>query len=110
MSALEVLKKAYSLIEDEAHWCRVAFARDASGEATGIHDDDAVSFCALGAVNRAIRDTGLVKYDNGRIYAKIVKALQAAADGPITQVNDNQGHSEVLQAFRTAISTLEVER
>jgi hypothetical protein len=47
-----VLEVAAQLVEKG--WTKGALARDAEGYAVSLESDDAVCFCAIGAINRAV--------------------------------------------------------
>lgn len=49
--------KAWQLLSDESKWTKGAFARDASGEETASAGENAVCWCAWGALNYCYRGT-----------------------------------------------------
>ncbi len=48
-----ILRDAADLIEPEGAWTQNDFARDSAGNSINVHDDNAVCFCALGAIRKA---------------------------------------------------------
>jgi hypothetical protein len=52
-SVSEILDAAADLIEPEGAWTQGTWARKASGSLTSAHFEDAVCFCARGAIVRA---------------------------------------------------------
>ena len=50
----DLLVEARTLIARPEAWTQGAGARDADGEPVGVEHEDAVSWCATGALNRAM--------------------------------------------------------
>ncbi len=53
----DALLDAALLVETQGGWCRDYLARDAAGEGCFYDDEEAVSFCAVGALCRASNTT-----------------------------------------------------
>lgn len=52
MSA-ETYRAAEKLLRPEGSWCQGNYAQDKHGHAVDVFGDDAVRFCAIGAIKRA---------------------------------------------------------
>jgi hypothetical protein len=50
----ETLQKALAILDDESHWTKRASARDAAGRSVDVLSGEAVSFCLIGAVSKAL--------------------------------------------------------
>jgi hypothetical protein len=98
MRAREILNGAADVLES-AGWCQHAYARTADGVPVASGHDEAVEFCAVGAMNRTIKDTSP---DAGE-YGVALDMLEIAIGGSytITEWNDREG-----QTARNVISTL----
>jgi hypothetical protein len=82
----------------ETGWCRNTQARAADGSAVEPDSDEAVSWCAYGALVRA----GL---RNGDMYHSAVLRFKKAAGGLVATFNNAQKTVDpVLDAFDRAIS------
>lgn len=110
LTVSDVLSKAADLIEPEGAWTQGTWARRADGSTPygEISDEDAVCFCALGAIwrvcgainitaNRAEDALGTVlgKFTvgewndlNGRTQAEVVAALREASKRASTPPNE----------------------
>jgi len=96
MKTKEALQAAYDLIGNKKKWTLGAYARDRDGCSIDTRDDEAVSWCAGGAIDKvggsetsAFCDLGLVcskKYGRGLSY-----------------VNDYLGYATIRRMFRKAI-------
>lgn len=109
-AVLDILRRARALITDPQHWTTRYTARDREGDPTSEWTDDAVSFCAIGAINRCSESTGAsCAADYARAAVDALHALPVSDPYPITLVNDHHGHAVVLQRFDIAIAHLELE-
>jgi hypothetical protein len=99
---LTVLKRARDLIADESHWTTRFEARDKHGSAIGANRDQAICFCAVGALVRArsMTDTRTVVF-----MADLIDAMHKAipTNDSIPVYNDTHTHAEVLAVFDEAI-------
>ena len=102
----QVLKGARDIIADPKRWTKHAFARDAHGRATsgGVYDDNATSFCAIGAIYRsAFNLTGQQPvYQTGDNVARQAVRLVTPAgrhDDYLIHMNDMAGRDAVLAIF-----------
>jgi hypothetical protein len=97
-SVLVVLKKARAFIRKG--WCRKDQAKNRLGQPTGPRCDDAISWCAVGAVNAATSTL-----DDADAAIRAVKAYLGVWS--IVEWNDAPGRrkSDVLVAFDRAIAS-----
>lgn len=87
-----VIKRAIQLLSDERRWTQNTEARDKRGHEIDFNDPKAVTFCAVGAINRLST--------NGMVASEAIKMADAQTDdNDIIDVNDNIGREAVLQAF-----------
>ena len=104
MTALEVLRGARALISDRARWTSGANARTANGRRVPFDEEDAVAWCAQGALFK------VAGYGNADVRdAWIALARTAGVNTNIPSVNDNRGYAAALNLFDKAIATLETE-
>ena len=101
----DILRQARALIEPEAQWTTRVFARNAEGHPVSACRDDAVCFCALGALESAA---------HGRPYWRAFRALQRAVARyenyeNIAEANDIGGHAAVLALYARAIAAEEAK-
>jgi hypothetical protein len=87
------LLRAKELISDPKRWTTGAYARNTSGVYTSPVNDNAVCFCALGAMDAV---------ESG---SRAFNALYEAAyqHGGITHINDVSGHHSVMAMFDRAV-------
>jgi len=98
---IEVIRRAREIISDPTKWTQGTYARDKYGNCTDPGMENACRWCALGAVVQASIELGV---DDG-IGSASVDRLIDAAGGPVTTINDNQGHAAVLALFDKAIAS-----
>ncbi len=93
----KVLLRAAEILEPEGAWGQRAYALDATGERTLWGWDNAVCWCAVGAVSRAGLDTGLD-------IAGPLRALSDSLGENIYYFNDapERTKAEVIAALRKA--------
>jgi hypothetical protein len=97
---VEVLKKARGLISDPKHWTQGTFAKDAYGREVDPEDDQAICFCAIGAIHAA---AGGMNEDCGRaIWDLRIRTPERS----VSEFNDHRSHAEVLELFDDAIARL----
>lgn len=95
----EVLREAYELIKDREHWTQGCAARTIEDHPCEALDPDAFSFCAVGAVQRTVDRAG-DDFD-GWLFSEAMEFV--GGEDPIVILNDEQGHTAVLRAFKKAI-------
>ena len=93
----QVISRAYQLIENPDHWTRFADARNASGAACSPGSEDAVRFCARGAVYRAALD--ICPSGSMALFRTLAWSLPW-----VVLVNDFRGHAAVLKHFQKALA------
>lgn len=94
MTNKQILVAARKLIERPESWTQGWFAKNASGLSTYADHDDAVCWCASGALIR-------VAPPGHRAPAR--NLLDSAAGVCIEEFNDSHSHADVLAAFDKAI-------
>lgn len=92
----EVFAAAAALIEPDGCWTQKAFALDALGQPVRSRSENAVCWCAGGAIER-------VSADHSLIY-QTWDALERVVGGPFTAWNDEPGRTQddVVSALREA--------
>ena len=113
-SPRDLLVEARTLIASPEAWTQGAAARDADGEPVGVEHEDAVSWCATGAINCAMyrhADSLEVppplqqaRNQAGTILTKTVRALTLGHYTEATTYNDQTNHSCIVHAFDIAIA------
>ena len=89
---LQVLIQARALIADKEHWVQNDYAVDAKDNAVDPVDEEAVRFCAVGAIVHAFHlGTGEYNWYPRCISANVLARLQ--------DISEQQGHAAVLKAF-----------
>lgn len=96
-SVRQILIEARKLIEKEENWCKRHYALDGAGMSTNELFDNAVCFCALGAINRSAGE--LLCCEDGPVSV-LTEAMGAAT---VHEFNDTHTHAEVLAAFDRAV-------
>lgn len=93
MNTVDILTKARSLIEDPKHWTK--------GQLRKVNEDGSMCYCALGAVDQALREVG---YGGG---VAVIRTLGAVVPKlrPIGRFNDDPWteHADVLKVYDKAI-------
>ena len=102
LTPAQVLRDAKALISDPAKWTQKAAARDIEGAEVAFGDEDAVCWCALGAIWRAV--------PNNDVETDAIFALSNAMGMGVPLFNDAHTHPEVLAAFDRAIELAEARQ
>lgn len=102
MTAVEVLRKAKELIADPARWCQGKSACDEHGVVRSLKDQEAVAFCAEGALGRISDDPW--RY---RLVPLMCQAARELYCYDHIYVNDQLGHGAVMKVFDRAIELAE---
>ena len=113
-TARDILVEARTLIARPEAWTQGTGARDAEGEPIGVEHEDAVSWCATGAINCATYRHALsldippalqrARERAGDILTDTVRALTLGHYGETTTYNDATNHGCIVHAFDIAIS------
>jgi hypothetical protein len=101
---LQIIEKAKELIQDERHWCRYYLAIDDDGLAADPTSEQAVKYCALGALLAAA-----YQLTNNETWARELarNALRPlCGSDTLVLLNDQHGHAAVLALFEEAIAKL----
>ena len=101
MTPLETLKAARDLISDPARWTQEEAARNAAGKGVMAYGEDAVCWCAFGAIRNVVGpndDAFDLVFDTFRDKAKVKL---------VACFNDTHTHAEVIALFDAAIAELE---
>lgn len=97
-SVLEILVEARASIANPATWTRGCYARNRYGARVSPLSDEAVSFCSIGALDRALRS-------NTALGDPVMRALRAGSGVlDISAFNDGRTHAEVIAVFDAAIT------
>jgi hypothetical protein len=101
MTTLEVLKAARELIATPDKWSQGAMARNADGRPVWAAANDAVCFCAEGAIQRA--GAGMFN----RAFNVVVDLVETG--DPLHRFNDasTTSHEDILALFDRAIAAEE---
>lgn len=108
MTPLQILTRARKLLSNRKRWCQGASARDKRGLPTLPLSDNAVSFCAYGAIQRASDgDIGQCDIILDKEACRISKKK-----GNIASYNDARGrtHAQILALFDSAIARLKAKK
>ena len=110
----DILIDARALIARPQAWTQGTGARDADGEPIGVEHEDAVAWCATGAINCAVYRHAdsldlppalqRARERAGTILSKAVIALTLGHYSETTTYNDQANHGCILKAFDVAIA------
>ncbi len=110
----DLLVEARALIAKPEAWTQGAAARDADGEPLGVEHEDAVSWCATGALNCAMYchadsldvppPLQRARERAGTILTDTVRALTLGHYTEATTYNDATNHGCIVHAFDIAIA------
>lgn len=103
---VEDLKAARELISDPKRWTQGVSARDALGESVSSGSDDATCFCAIGALTRVTGDFS-DRYYAARAYLWSFVSNKYGTGVAVADVNDEHGHTAVLEVFDKGIALAE---
>ena len=105
LTPLEILTRARKVISKRSNWIKGYFAKTRRGEECDGSHENAVKFCAVGALSRAA----------GKDYVATHKARWAARvlldreSKNIVDFNDTHTHKEVLAVFDKVIKALKAK-
>ena len=113
-TARDILIEARVLIARPEAWTQGAGARDAEGEPIAVEHQDAVSWCATGAINAAVyahvRSLEIppalqqARERAGTILTDTVRALTLGHYRETTTYNDATNHGCIVHTFDIAIA------
>jgi hypothetical protein len=103
MTDLEIMRAARALITPPGSWTQREAARDIDGQSTFPLYDDAICFCSLGAIDRAMGPERFYVQNAlaDHILRKYKQGVVAWNDHP------TRTHAEVLAEFDEVIAKLE---
>ena len=112
-TARDILMEARALIARPEAWTQGTGARDADGEAIGVEHQDAVSWCATGAINAVVYGHAgsldippplqRARERAGTVLTDTVRALTLGHYRETTTYNDATNHGCMVHAFDIAI-------
>lgn len=97
MTTADTLRAARALIEQPERWTTTYLARNKQGRITGHASEDAVCWCAIGAIYK-------VTTDDPSPYLDVLRRITG---NDLSGFNDSRTHAEVLDAFDRAIEIAE---
>lgn len=107
---IDHLKEARSIIEKPEHWCKGKYAMDDKGNAACVDGSQAVAWCMLGAVHKAILTFS--KRHSPEIFIRYTEATRALAYSlgntvlTLSVYNDTHTHEEVIALLDKAIALI----
>lgn len=103
MASADILRAARDQIEDPKNWTQGAFARDANGNEVMSYSDEAVCWCAYGAIRK---QTGKAISAESALLSDTAQRMRRKE---LVSINDFEGHASVLRVFDAAIAAAEAE-
>lgn len=88
-------------------WTQREYARTKEGEACGIHDVDAVSFCLAGAIERTSSTRRDLRFE---VYDHIAGCVTRNNFSSLSAFNDNSTQEEVLAGIDYTIKEVKEGR
>lgn len=98
--AVSLLRRARARIEDPVCWTQGCSARSAKGREVLARSMEAMSWCAIGAMQAEQLDVD--------VYFDGLAALRSQVNTSMQLFNDSHSHAEVLAVFDAAIESLRV--
>ena len=98
----DILIAAADLLDPDGAWTQRELARGPGGQATSPQAEDAVSWCAIGAITRVSRAADIQDYRKAR--ARLAETLSREGYKDIAQWNDTRGRirPQVVRMLRRA--------
>lgn len=114
MNALEILIAAKAKIENINNWCRIVYATDNKGQSIHYRQPSACKFCARGAIG-SVSPLPIISPTDCKLHPDEHKAIRIINEVSfdnyglisIIAVNEDIGHSAVMNCFDKAIKILE---
>ena len=104
VTAADVVKYARALLAKRGGWTKGCYARDSEGNAVHEARPEACSFCAKGAIYRAVHDLNPLQ----SVYHRAVAVFLADGEYSLIGFSDAQTtKAPVLRKFDKAIAKLE---
>jgi len=93
----QILQEAYDLIGDKKRWTQNAYAKDEYGTTVDARSEQAVCWCAGGAITKAGDDFG------NKAFYFLQGFCSDRYNMGIAYVNDQLGYAAIRRMFRKAI-------
>jgi len=109
MTPKEILIAAREIVTEPEHWTRGHYAASARGDMTVVTSCEAVCFCAVGAIRRAVWEDGDENIANAKMaVGQLCRKVGLAGEITLVSWNDAKGrtHAEVLALFDKAIEAM----
>lgn len=103
MEPLDLLCNAWALIADPKDWITGVLWEDENGETYG----PPTKFCAVGAVEHLVEDTGNYLLNLHLVYRPLNLAAFELYDLSLALINDYRGHDAVERVFALAAAMME---
>ena len=101
----QIIARAVELISDERRWTVGAMARNTQRQSCAGYTTEAVRFCAIGALTRAVFE--LLGPPSNPDLVDQIEAMVLAANGlertNLACINDRQGREAILELLRKAL-------
>lgn len=98
MEVQDVLRAAKAIVDDESRLSRRFCAEDRFGIEVPVHSPNAVSFCIIGAIEKADGEDYDIKRDAREAFRDVI-----CGDRSIARFNKSASHLEIMAAFDRAI-------
>src|SRR4051795_3059614 len=100
-----IMRRAIELVE--AGWTQYTYARDMKGAFVNCHSPEAVSFCAVGAVMRAMDE--VLSPEQAQSFCRFSKLVAPLNERPynLMYINDSTDKEQTLAAMRRCLTQLE---
>jgi hypothetical protein len=105
----DTLRAARKLIEKPENWCKGAYARNSSGEATSSGSDDATCWCISGALKRVAGCNGYLDCVREAVLAALGDGKTETHKVPNFNDHPDTTHPMVLDLFDRAIAMEEAD-
>ena len=114
IDTVNILEKAKELIR--VGWCQHWYARNADGETVDLRSDSAVSWCATGAIGRAVNvdipGGHGIRYNDWLSIVKLVIKVNKTINAGLPSWNDARSRTreDVLEAYDITIRHVHNDR
>lgn len=110
----DILENALNILDDESHWTKRSSARDADDRPVDVISEEAVSFCLIGAISRAIYySSGIPLYETAhyQVWDVILNAVRSKyPDHGVSSFNDDPSTTlqDVHSILKVALASTEI--
>lgn len=118
-STKQLIEEARELIKNPDNWCQEAFSRDKTGKPVSSWKEEAIKFCAIGALYRVspyatdkdlfskIDPDSLKQKDNHNNTFDVLQKTSKRLFGQLVQnINDTTGHADIMKIYDETIKEL----